>query len=138
VGLSLQRDAATAAPMAAAAAFTPNICVGRLPLKIAASAPPLEERPGAHKFWLSLTPGFAPLVNSMPAASSARWIAALVDLFGELFSVSKLLTVAGLTPAFSARARTDHCNIARAARHCAAVIVMPRAIRDSLRLSYMS
>jgi hypothetical protein len=74
----------------------------------------------------------------MPAASSARWIAALVDLFGELFPVSKFEIVAGLTPAFSARARTDHCNMARAARHCAAVIVMPRAIRDSLRLSYTS
>jgi hypothetical protein len=81
----------------------------------------VESAPRVSHRFLSFTPGASPLVNSTPARSRTRRIAASVSGAPAYAPVSMLLSVLRGTPARSARSRTVQSSNPRAALICALV-----------------
>src|SRR6476659_5960169 len=84
-----------------------------------------------HRF-LNFTPGASPLVNSTPARSRTRRIAASVSGAPAYAPVSILLTMSRSTPERSARSRTVQSSNPRAALICALVTSTSPFRPDSL------
>ena len=74
-----------------------------------------EHREVYRLFFFRRTPGASPLVNSIPAASNARWIASTVRGFNGS-PASNLATVLGATFANLAISRIPNLSAARAIR----------------------
>jgi hypothetical protein len=75
----------------------------------------------AHGFALTLTPRSAPLVNSTPAASRARWIAAIFSSAGRRPSSKVRIVVSLMSSALAANRVRDHPSSSRAVLHSAEV-----------------
>jgi hypothetical protein len=71
----------------------------------------------------SLTPGRMPFANSMPASSSARWIAAIFWSVGLCLPDSNLRIVSSLTAALEANLGSDHPSNLRAVLTWSPVII---------------